>query len=170
MPLLPDEVSSKTFRRWGRGYDRHQVEAFLRAAASDYGAAISRVAALAEERTRALADNEGLRNEIDALARSVRDGVDSGRSESEWDVEATHRRAEQEAAAITRQAAESAAERRMDQCIQQTDRALGTLRARVALLDQVDEVQQLIATIRADVQAICTQPRTPTNSAEATTS
>lgn len=229
MPLLPDEVSSKTFRRWGRGYDRHQVDAFLRAVASDYSAAISRVAALAEERARALADNGSLRNEVGALARSVRDVVESGRSESEWDAEATHRRAEQEAAAVTRQAEESAAaltrhaeslrsaaqsdvdaarlrveeaqrraqqiedaarqrwdtvrieteqrweqlraaEHRMDQCIQQTDRALGALRARVSLLDQVDEVQQLIATIRADVQSVCTEPQTPTNSAETTTS
>ncbi len=230
MPLLPDEMSSKTFRRrWGRGYDRHQVEAFLREVASDYGAAISRVATLAEERTRALADNGGLRNEIDALARSVRDVVESGRLEADRDAKIIYERAERAAAAITRQAEESAAaltrqaeslrsavqsdvdaarrrveeaerwaqqtedaarqrwdalrdetdqrwerlrtaERRMDQCIEQTDRALAALRARAVLLDQVDEVEQLIATIRADMQGICTAPQTPTDGAGETAS
>ncbi len=230
MPLLPDEVSAKTFRRrWARGYDRHQVEVFLREVATDYGAAISRVAVLAEERTRALADNGSLHNDIDALARSVRDVVESGRAEAEQDAKIIHERAERAAAAITRQAQESAAaltrhaeslrsaaqsdadaarrrvedaerraqqtedalrqrwdalrveteqrwerlraaERRMDRCIQQADRALGALRARVVLLDQVDEVEQLIATIRADVQGVCTEPQTPTNGAGETAS
>jgi DivIVA domain-containing protein len=212
MPLLPDEVAAKTFqRRWGRGYNRHQVEAFLRAVASDYGGAISRVAALAEERTRALTDNGELRSEIEALTQSVREAAESARAEAERDVEAIHRRAEQAAAAITRHAeslrsaAQSdadtarrrvedverwarqtedaarqrcdelrveieqrwqhlrAAERRMDQCIQQADRALGALRARAVLLDQVDEVEKLIATIRADVQEVCSQPQTFVN-------
>ncbi|HJT03456.1 MAG TPA: DivIVA domain-containing protein [Pseudonocardiaceae bacterium] len=230
MPLLPDEVAAKTFRRrWGRGYDRHQVEAFLRAVASDYGGAISRVAALAEERTRALADNGRLRSEMEALTQSVREAADSARAEAERDAEAIHRRAEQAAAAIIRQAedgaaaltrhAESlrsaaqsdadtarrrvedterwarqnedatrqrcdalqveieqrwqhlrAAERRMDQCIQQADRALGALRARAVLLDQVDEVEKLIATIRADVQEVCSQPQTFVNGDEPTLS
>lgn len=230
MPLLPDEVAVRTFRRrWGRGYDRHQVETFLRDVACDYGAAINRVAALAEERTRALSDNGNLRNEIGALAPSVRNATDSGRTEAQRDAEAIRRRAEQAAAAITRQAeqiataltrhAESlrsaaqsdadaarsrveeaerraqqtedaarqrwdalrveteqrwdqlrAAERRMDRCIQQVDRALGALRAWVVLLDQVDEVQQLIATVRADVQSVCAELQTPTNGAEATAS
>ncbi len=60
-------------------------------------------------RTRALADNGSLRHEIGALARSVRDVVESGRAEAERDPEAIRRRAEQASAAITRQAEESAA-------------------------------------------------------------
>ena len=228
MPLLPDEVAAKSFRRrWGRGYDCHQVEAFLRDVASDYGAAISRVAVLADERTAALADNSSLRNEIDALARSVRDVVESGRAEAERDSKIIYVRAEQAAASITHQAEQSAAaltrhaeslrsaaqsdadaarsrvedaerraqqaedaarqrwdalrveteqrweqlraaERRMDSCIQQADRALGALRARVVLLDQIDEVGELIATIRADVQGVCTELQTSTNRADAT--
>ncbi|HVE96965.1 MAG TPA: DivIVA domain-containing protein [Pseudonocardiaceae bacterium] len=211
MPLLPDEVAAKSFRRrWGRGYDRNQVEAFLRDVASDYGAAISRVAVLADERTAALAGNSSLRNEIDALARSVRDVVESGRAEAERDAKIIYVRAAQAAASITHQAEQSAAaltrhaeslrsaaqsdadaarqrwdalrvettqrwdrlraaERRMDQCIQQTDRALRALRARVVLLDQVDEVEQLIAAIRTDVQDVCTELHTPTNGAGETT-
>lgn len=70
MPLLPEDVSSKSLRRrWWRGYDRHQVQAFLRDVATDYEAAISRVALLADERSRAQADNDNLRQEIDALTR-----------------------------------------------------------------------------------------------------
>lgn len=65
MPLVPDEVGSKTFRRAWRGYDRPQVDAHLRDVATDYGAAIHRVAALAEDRSRAQADAEGLRRDLE---------------------------------------------------------------------------------------------------------
>lgn len=223
MPLLPDEVSAKTFRRrWGRGYDRQQVETFLRDVAADYSAAISRIATLAEERAQALADNGSLSNDVDALTQSVRDVVESGRAEAERDAEAIHRRAGQAVAAITRQAEENAAaitrhaeslrsaaqsdadaarrrvedaerraqqtedaarqrwdalrveieqrweqlraaERRMDRCIQQVYSALGALRARVVLLDQVDELEKRIAAIRSDMQRICAQPQTASN-------
>lgn len=103
MPLLPDEVAAKTFRRrWGRGYDRHQVQSFLGAVASDYGAAINCLAALAEKRTQSLAGS-GLRDEIDALVQSVREAVENGRTETDRDAATIRRQAEQ-AAAITRYA------------------------------------------------------------------
>lgn len=56
----------------------------------------------------------------------------------------------------------------MDRCIQQADSVLVALRAQVALLDQVDEVEELIATIRAELQGtdaeaqtLATAPETP---------
>lgn len=211
MSLLPDEVTATTFRRGWRGYDRHQVDAHLRDVATDYAAAIHRVAALAEDRSRAQTDNDELRRERTAFTRSARDAAESGRADAERDATAIRQQAEQAAATIIRQAEEAAAalqrhvetlrsaaqhdaeaarsryedaerrarqtedaarqrwdtlrteieqrwkrlrdvEHRMDQRLQSADRALAALRSRVAMLDQVDQVEDLIAAIRADVQ------------------
>lgn len=215
MSLLPDEVTSKTFRRSWRGYDRLQVDAHLRDVATDYGAAIHRVAALAEDRSHAQTDNDALRHELESLSRSARDAAESGPADAERDATTIRQQAEQVAAAIIRQAEEAAAalqrhsetlrsaaqadadaarsryedaerrarqtedaarqrwdvlrteteqrwerlravEHRMNQRIQQADRALAELRSRVAMLDQVDQVEELITAIRADVQGTWT--------------
>src|SRR5436305_2038578 len=67
MPLLPDEVATKTFahRLW-RGYDRSQVDGFLQRVAADYAGAIDRIATLAEDRTAARARVDELLGRLDA--------------------------------------------------------------------------------------------------------
>jgi DivIVA domain-containing protein len=50
MPLTPDEVAGKKFSAvYGRGYARTEVDAFLAEVASDYRAAIEKIALAAEE-------------------------------------------------------------------------------------------------------------------------
>lgn len=50
MPLTPDEVAGKKFSLvYGRGYSRTEVDAFLADVASDYEAAIEKIALAAEE-------------------------------------------------------------------------------------------------------------------------
>jgi DivIVA domain-containing protein len=50
MPLTPDEVAERKFTVvYGRGYARNEVDDFLAAVASDYRAAIEKIAVAAEE-------------------------------------------------------------------------------------------------------------------------
>lgn len=58
----------------------------------------------------------------------------------------------------------------MDQRLQQADRALAALRSRVAMLDHVDQVEELIAAIRADVHGAWTAGAPATEGAEVTAS
>lgn len=53
----------------------------------------------------------------------------------------------------------------MDRCIQQADSVLVALCAQVALLDQVDEVEELIATIRAELQGTDAEAANPRHGA-----
>lgn len=85
-------------------------------------------------------------------------------------TEADQRARQVEDAAWKRWDALRAAEHRMDQRITQANRALDGLRSRVALLDQVNEVEQLIAAIRADVADAGTDPHTGADGATVVTS
>lgn len=109
MALAPEEVRDTTFRRRWRGYDRSQVDERLGRVATDYGAAIARIAALAEERSEAQAQRDALRRDIDQVTRSAQEIAERGRRDAERDADAVHARAEQAAALIVRQAEEAAA-------------------------------------------------------------
>jgi DivIVA domain-containing protein len=93
---------------------------------------------------------------VTALTRHT----ESLRAAAQYDSDAARRRmadADQsirqaEDAAWKRWDALRAVERRMDQRIRQASRALDALRSRVSLLDQVNEVEELLTAIRADVR------------------
>ncbi|MGH3775977.1 MAG: DivIVA domain-containing protein [Pseudonocardiaceae bacterium] len=110
MPLLPDEVAAKTFahRRW-RGYDRSQVELFLRQVAADYAGAIDRIATTAEDRTRDTTSVEDLLSRLGSVVGSAQQVADKARRDAETDADAIRARAERAATLITAQAEDAAA-------------------------------------------------------------
>ncbi|MCA1836688.1 MAG: DivIVA domain-containing protein, partial [Actinobacteria bacterium] len=110
MPLLPDEVATKTFahRLW-RGYDRSQVDGFLQRVAADYAGAIDRIATLAEDRTAARARVDELLGRLDAAIESAQQAADKARRDANTDADAIRARAEHAATLITTQAEEAAA-------------------------------------------------------------
>ncbi|MGH3843809.1 MAG: DivIVA domain-containing protein [Pseudonocardiaceae bacterium] len=109
MPVLPDEVAAKTFaRRLGRGYDRSQVEGFLRQVAADYAGAIDRIATIAEDRTAARSRVEDLLAQLSATVGAAQQAADKARRDADTDAEAIRARAQRTAALITTQAQDAA--------------------------------------------------------------
>lgn len=110
MPLLPEEITSQSFRRqrWG-GYDRGQVDAFLRRVQLDYAAAIHRIGAVAEDRSRSAASWDELARELAAIASDGHDAVRKARDDAEAEATAIRQRAEHAAAAMLEHAEQAAA-------------------------------------------------------------
>ncbi|MGH3984101.1 MAG: DivIVA domain-containing protein [Pseudonocardiaceae bacterium] len=110
MPLLPEEVAAKTFgRRHWRGYDRSQVELFLRQVAADYAGAIDRIATTAEDRTRDTITVEDLLARLGSVVESAQQVADKPRRDAETDADAIRARAENAASLIIKQAEDTAA-------------------------------------------------------------
>jgi DivIVA domain-containing protein len=109
VPFSPEEIESKEFLITLRGYDKDEVQAFLRAVAADY---------------RGLADNartaapvpsgsnpfESLGEEVGTVLKVARESANQQRQKAEDEAAATRRRAEEESAAL-RNAASAAAKR-----------------------------------------------------------
>jgi DivIVA domain-containing protein len=110
MPLLPDEVATKTFgHQFWRGYDRSQVNGFVQQVAADYAGAIDRIATLAEDRTAVRSCVEDLLGRLGAAVESAKQASDKARRDADTDAEAIRARAEQTATLITAQAEQAAA-------------------------------------------------------------
>ena len=111
MPFSPEEIESKEFLITLRGYDKDEVQAFLRAVAADY---------------RSIADSskgggmaapvstsnpfESLGEEVGTVLKVARESANALRQKAEDEAAAARRRAEEESAAL-RNAASSAAKR-----------------------------------------------------------
>jgi len=108
MPVLPEEVAAKKFGRRARGYDRSQVELFLEQVATDYAAAIDRIATVAEDRAQGRTRVEELVDQLGAVLESAQDAAEKVRRDADPEVEAIRARAERTAALITRRAEDAA--------------------------------------------------------------
>jgi cell division initiation protein len=108
VPFSPEEIESKEFLITLRGYDKDEVQAFLRAVAADY---------------RSLADTsrapvpvstsnpfESLGEEVGTVLKVARESANALRQKAEDEAGAARRRAEEESAAL-RNAASAAAKR-----------------------------------------------------------
>jgi len=172
MPVPPEDVAVRGFRRrlW-RGYDRSEVEAFLRQVAGDYAGAIDRIAAVAQDRTRAEQVATMITNQAEEAANALIEQSRALRAAAQADADAARerladadRRAQQlEDAARARWEAQRveterrwdqlhAAERRFAERIQQAHTSLDALRSQLALLDQVHQLEQDLSALRTDTQ------------------
>jgi len=155
MPVLPDEVAAKTFaRRLWRGYDRSQVDGFLRQVAADYAGAIDRIATIAEDRTAARSRLEDLLSQLSAAVDAAQQTADKARRDADTDAEAIRARAERTATLITTQAEDAAtALTRQTQALREVAQADADA-ARERLADADRRAQQLEDTARERWEAL----------------
>ncbi|MDQ2788235.1 MAG: DivIVA domain-containing protein [Actinomycetota bacterium] len=155
MPVLPDEVAAKTFaRRLWRGYDRSQVDVFLRQVAADYAGAIDRIATIAEDRTAARSRMEDLLSQLSTAVESAQQTADKARRDADTDAEAIRARAEHTATLITAQAEDAAtALTRQTQALREVAQADADA-ARERLADADRRAQQLEDTARERWEAL----------------
>ena len=109
MPFSPEEIESKEFLITLRGYDKDEVQAFLRAVAADYRGIVedSRSGAPAPTTSNPF---ESLGEEVGTVLKVARESANALRQKAEDEAAATRRRAEEESAAL-RNAASAAAKR-----------------------------------------------------------
>ena len=109
MPFSPEEIESKEFLITLRGYDKDEVQAFLRAVAADYRGVVENARSAAPVST---ASNpfESLGEEVGTVLKVARESANQLRQKAEDEAAATRRRAEEESAAL-RNAASAAAKR-----------------------------------------------------------
>ncbi len=155
MHVLPDEVAAKTFaRRLWRGYDRSQVDVFLRQVAADYAGAIDRIATIAEDRTAARSRMEDLLSQLSTAVESAQQTADKARRDADTDAEAIRARAEHTATLITAQAEDAAtALTRQTQALREVAQADADA-ARERLADADRRAQQLEDTARERWEAL----------------
>lgn len=108
MPFSPEEIESKEFLITLRGYDKDEVQAFLRAVAADYRSLGDRSAVPTPVST----SNpfESLGEEVGTVLKVARESANALRQKAEDEAAAARRRAEEESAAL-RNAASAAAKR-----------------------------------------------------------
>ena len=108
MPFSPEEIESKEFLITLRGYDKDEVQAFLRAVAADY----RNVSESARTPAPIATSNpfESLGEEVGTVLKVARESANTLRQKAEDEAAATRRRAEEESAAL-RNAASAAAKR-----------------------------------------------------------
>ena len=108
MPFSPEEIENKEFLITLRGYDKDEVQAFLRAVAADY-----RSLADASRAPAAVTSSnpfESLGEEVETVLKVARESANQLRQKAEDEAAAARRRAEEESAAL-RNAASAAAKR-----------------------------------------------------------
>lgn len=108
MPFSPEEIESKEFLITLRGYDKDEVQAFLRAVAADYRS----LADSSRSSAPVTASNpfESLGEEVGTVLKVARESANQLRQKAEDEAAAARRRAEEESAAL-RNAASAAAKR-----------------------------------------------------------
>jgi DivIVA domain-containing protein len=108
VPFSPEEIESKEFLITLRGYDKDEVQAFLRAVAADYRSLgdTSRAAAPVTSSN----PFESLGEEVGTVLKVARESANALRQKAEDEASAARRRAEEESAAL-RNAASAAAKR-----------------------------------------------------------
>lgn len=109
MPVLPEEITTQSFRRRRRGYDRAEVDRFLDRVGRDYAGALERIGAQGEDGERARAESAELHRRLSALTDALPRAAESARREADTDAAAIRARAERAAELIVTQAEEAAA-------------------------------------------------------------
>lgn len=107
MPFSPEEIESKEFLITLRGYDKDEVNAFLRAVAADYRSALSRQGA---DISVPSSSYEALGTEISTVLSTAKQSAETIRKRAEDDATELRRRAEEESRQL-RDAASRAAKR-----------------------------------------------------------
>lgn len=102
MPLTPDEITAHTFALNVRGYERKEVESFLRRVAADYAAVI---AAASPEST----GWESLGREAGTIITSAKESAEKLRSDAEEQAKLVREQASEEVVTLRRQAEQEAA-------------------------------------------------------------
>jgi DivIVA domain-containing protein len=106
VPFSPEEIESKEFLITLRGYDKDEVNAFLRAVAADYRAVMSS----APDPSAPRAGYEALGEEISTVLSTAKTSADQMRRRAEEEASSLRRRAEDESSQL-RDAATRAAKR-----------------------------------------------------------
>lgn len=107
MPFTPEEIESKEFLITLRGYDKDEVNAFLRAVAADYRSAMSRQGVDVSVPS---SSYEALGAEISTVLSTAKQSAETIRRRAEDDATELRRRAEEESRQL-REAASKAAKR-----------------------------------------------------------
>ena len=107
MPFSPEEIESKEFLITLRGYDKDEVNAFLRAVAADYRSALSRQGT---DISVPSSSYEALGTEISTVLSTAKQSAETIRKRAEDDATELRRRAEEESRQL-REAASRAAKR-----------------------------------------------------------
>jgi DivIVA domain-containing protein len=102
MPLTPEEIKGRKFPINLRGYEKQEVDSFLRRVAADYGAAIAAIASAADP-------YGSLGREVSNVLRTAKESAEGLRRETEEAINELRAKATQEAESVQRQAAEAAA-------------------------------------------------------------
>ncbi len=100
-PLTPDQINSKTFSTAMRGYEKDEVDAYLKELSEEYAAALERP-------TAAVDPVEKLGAEVTDVLRSARDAAESLRERSSAEAEQIRKRAAEKALELRRKAQEEA--------------------------------------------------------------
>lgn len=98
MPLAPKDIESKEFSVALRGYEKEEVEAFLRAIAADYRAALGE------------GNYEAIGSEIGQILQSASDSVSAMKARTDAEIAARLKEAEADAATIRSAAKKEAAD------------------------------------------------------------
>jgi DivIVA domain-containing protein len=86
MAIFPEEISNKTFSvTYGRGYDRREVDEFLRKVAADYGEAIEKIALAADESMVAI---EGIGEQVKSVLRTAKSSAENVLQSARKDADA----------------------------------------------------------------------------------
>jgi DivIVA domain-containing protein len=107
VPFTPEEIESKEFLITLRGYDKDEVNAFLRAVSADYRSALSRQGA---DVSAPSTSYEALGAEISTVLSTAKQSAETIRRRAEDDATELRRRAEEESSQL-REAASRAAKR-----------------------------------------------------------
>lgn len=174
------EIETRAFPVVRRGYDRDEVDAFLRAVAQSYGALLDRAQDAEEHARRAMAEPpavgafEDLGGRVAAVLRSASDVAEGLKTEAEEEAAAIRQKAHADVEHVRRDASErlAEAERIRVAAEQEAERLLASARSVAASIvttarEKAAEVEQLATTraaalertVQANVDAIVAEAR-----------
>jgi DivIVA domain-containing protein len=86
MAILPEEITNKNFSvTYGRGYDRREVDEFLKEVAADYSAAIEKIALSADE---SMVSIEGVGEQVKSVLRTAKSSAENVLQSARKDADA----------------------------------------------------------------------------------
>ena len=102
MPLAPEEIEARRFPIALRGYEKDDVEGFLRRVAADYRAALSAISSAGDPYA-------SLGHEVGNVLRSAKESAEALRLDAEEEAKLVRQKAADDAMEMRREAAEEAA-------------------------------------------------------------
>jgi DivIVA domain-containing protein len=103
MAIFPEEISNKTFSvTYGRGYDKREVDEFLREVAADYSAAIEKIALAADE---SMVSIEGVGEQVKSVLRTAKSSAENVLQSARKDADAMVAESKRKAADMRRASA-----------------------------------------------------------------